>query len=64
MGSWDGAEISELCRIYLLDRLTNEDGPFEKSSVGLYRDDGQKALTEPETKPIARGLKRFSKKRA
>ena len=40
MGSWDGAEISELCGIYLLDRLTNEDGPFEKSSVGLYRDDG------------------------
>ena len=40
MGSWDGAEISELCGIYLLDRLTNEEGPFEKSSVGLYRDDG------------------------
>ena len=40
MGSWDGAEVSELCGIYLLDRLTNENGPFEKSSVGLYRDDG------------------------
>ena len=40
MGSWDGAEVSELCGIYLLDQLTNENGPFEKSSVGLYRDDG------------------------
>ena len=26
--------------MYLLDRLTNEKGPFEKSLVGLYRDDG------------------------
>ena len=40
MGSWDGAELSELCGIYILNRLTNEDGPFEKQSVGLYRDDG------------------------
>ena len=40
MGSWDGAEIAELCGIYLLDRLTNDDGPFETSLVGLYRDDG------------------------
>ena len=36
MGSWDGAELSELCSIFLLNRLTNEEGPFEKSSVGLY----------------------------
>ena len=40
MGSWDGAEVSELCGIYLLNRLTCSDGPFEKSAVGLYRDDG------------------------
>ena len=40
MGSWDGAEVSELCGIYLLDRLISNDSPFEKSSVILYRDDG------------------------
>ena len=40
IGSWDGVEISELCGVYLLNRLTDENGPFEKSSVGLYRDDG------------------------
>ena len=40
MGSWDGAEVSELCGIYLLDKITNKDGPFEKSWVGLYRYDG------------------------
>ena len=40
MGGWDSAEISEICGMYLLDRLTNKNGPFEKSLVGLYRDDG------------------------
>ena len=40
MGRWDGAEMSEICGIYLLDRLSNKDGPFERWSVGLYRDDG------------------------
>ena len=40
MGAWDGAEVSELCGVYFLDKLTNENGPFEKSLVGLYRDDG------------------------
>ena len=39
MGSWDGAEISELCGVYLLNRLTDKNGPFEKSAVGLYQDD-------------------------
>jgi len=40
MGGWDYAEISEICGIYLLDRLTNEQGPFERSLVGLYCDNG------------------------
>ena len=40
MGAWDGAEVSELCGIYILERLTNSEGPFEKSTVRLYRDDG------------------------
>ena len=49
MGSWDGAEISELCGIYLLYKLTRNDGtgpngPFKKEEVGLYRDDGLAAV--------------------
>ena len=49
MGSWDGAEISELCGLYLLHKLTKkdgngQDGPFNKSQVGLYRDDGLAAI--------------------
>ena len=40
VGAWDGAEVSELCGIYILERLTNSEGPFEKSTVRLYRDDG------------------------
>ena len=49
MGCWDGAEISELCGLYLLYKLTRRDGtgpdgPFHVSEVGLYRDDGLAAI--------------------
>ena len=37
MGSYDGAEVCELVRLYLLNLLTNE---FGKHNIGLYRDDG------------------------
>ena len=37
MGSYDGAELCELVRLYLLDLLTKE---FVKQNIGLYRDDG------------------------
>ena len=41
MGSYDGAEISELVGLYLLHRLTNgKEAIFEKKDIGLYRDDG------------------------
>ena len=42
MGSYDGAEVCELVGLYLLDRLTEKNAPFEnkKNEVGLYRDDG------------------------
>ena len=36
MGSYDGAEVSELVGLYLLNLLTNE---FGKHNIGLYRDD-------------------------
>ena len=41
MGSFDGAEVCELIGLYLLHKLTNGVNTlFEKSKVGLYRDDG------------------------
>ena len=42
MGSYDGAKICELVGLYLLNRLTTV---LNKSSVGLYRDDGLAAIT-------------------
>ena len=36
MGSYDGVEIFELVGLYLLNQST----VIDKSSVGLYRDDG------------------------
>ena len=41
MGSYDGAEICELVGLYLLNRLSIV---IDKSSVGLYRDDGLAAI--------------------
>ena len=37
MGSYDGAELCELVGLYLLNQLSTV---IDKSSVGLYRDDG------------------------
>ena len=41
MGSYDGAEISEFDELYLLNRSSTV---IDKSSVGLYRDDGPAAI--------------------
>ena len=41
MGSYDGAEICELVGLYLLNQLSIV---IDKSSVGLYRDDGLAAI--------------------
>ena len=41
MGSYDGAEICEIVGLYLLNRLSTV---IDKSSVGLYRDDGLAAI--------------------
>ena len=41
MGSYDGAEICELVGLYLLNQLSTV---IDKSSVGLYRDDGLAAI--------------------
>ena len=64
MGCWDGAEISELCGLYLLYKLTRRDGtgpdgPFHVSEVGLYRDDGLAAIqgTNKERDKIKESIK-------
>jgi hypothetical protein len=66
MGSWDGAEISELCGIYLMYKLTRNDrtglnGPFKKEEVGLYRDDGLAAVqgTNKEREAIKTKIKQI-----
>ena len=41
MGSYDGAELCELVGLYLLNQLSTV---IDKSSVGLYRDDGLAAI--------------------
>ena len=41
MGSYDGAEICEPVVLYLLNKLSTV---IDKSSVGLYRDDGLAAI--------------------
>ena len=37
MGSWDGAETTDLVGLYLLDKLLQV---FPTGTFGLYRDDG------------------------
>ena len=41
IGSYDEAEISELIGLYLLNRLSTV---IDKSSTGLYRNDGLAAI--------------------
>ena len=45
MGPYDGAEISELAGLYMLNRLSTV---IDKSSVGLYRDDGLAAINSAD----------------
>ena len=49
MGSYDGAEVCELVGAFLLNNLSHV---IDKTSVGLYRDDGLgvfKSHSSPET---------------
>ena len=58
MGSWDGAEVSELIGLYLLHLLTNgTNKAFEIQNVGLYRDDGLALVRE-----TGRDLEQFQQK--
>ena len=62
MGSFDGAEVCELIRLFLLNNLSEKYG---KNNVGLYRDDGLVLLrnasgpqSERTRKDITREFKR------
>ena len=41
MGSYDGAEICKLVRVYLLNQISTA---IDKNSFGLHRDDGLAAI--------------------
>ena len=51
MGSYDGAELCELVGLYLLNQLSTV---IDKSSVGLYRDDGLAAINNANVPKLDR----------
>ena len=56
MGSNDGAEVSELVGLFMLNKLVNL---FQDNSVGLYRDDGLgvvRGLPGPETERLRKNV--------
>ena len=62
MGSFDGAEVSELVRLYLLDILRKE---FGNNKIGLYKDDRLswfQNLSGPESEKIKKKLCKIFKK--
>ena len=61
MGSYDGAEVCHLVRLYILDILTKE---FGHDKIGLYRDDGLgcfQYLSCPESENVKKKLCKISK---
>ena len=63
MGSYDGAEICGLVELCLLNRLSTV---IDKSSVGLYRDDGLAAINNangPKLDRIRKILLHYSRKK-
>ena len=62
MRSYDGVEVCELVRLYLLNLLTNE---FGKYNLSLYRDDGLSCfqnISGPESVKIKMKMSSISKK--
>ena len=56
MGNYNGAELCELVRLYLLDLLTKE---FGKQNIGLCRDDGLSCfenMSGPDSEKIKKNL--------
>ena len=63
MGSYDGAEICELGGLYLLNQLSTV---IDKSSVGLYRDNGLAAKNNangPKLDRIRKDIALFKEER-
>ena len=52
MGAYDGAEVSELVRFFILHQLSRI---YNKNNIGLYRDDGLavfKNISGPQAEKI------------
>ena len=58
MGSFDGAEICELVRLFLLDQLANVLG---KENVGFYRDNGLVVLRNNSGPTMERTRKKITR---
>ena len=55
-GSYDGAEVSELVELYLLDRLQSL---ISRDQIGLYRDDGLAVVNQsrgPKLDRLTKGI--------
>ena len=40
MGAYDGAEVSEICGLYMLHKIIDIKKLFKKEEIGIFRDDG------------------------
>ena len=58
MGSYDGAEVCELVRLYILQKLTTA---FPNGNIGLYRDNGLAAFRNTSARSLDKARKDFSK---
>ena len=58
MGSYDGAEVCELVRLYILQKLTTA---FPNGNIGLYRDNGLAAFRRTSARSLDNARKDFSK---
>ena len=58
MGSYDGAEVCELVRLYILQKLTTA---FPNGNIGLYRDNGLAAFRSTSARSLDNARKDFSK---
>ena len=59
MGSYNGAEVCKLVRLYTLDQLGRQ---YNKENIGLYRDDGLAVfenVTGPQAERIRKDIHKF-----
>ena len=59
MGCYDGAEVSELIRLYSLDQLGSQ---YNKENIGIYIDDGLavfEIVTGPRAERIKKDIQKF-----